>query len=1011
MTSMMRNIKIFGMMTVVLSVLVCFATDAVAQKSATYDSQYLKISGKLPECSYPQKRGGGNCLKNLNAKSCMDTTPFQMSGKAAYGVSSEMCARGHEWCEHNKSGGRYVSSARCPIPPKQAKNHQGYDYSAACGTPIYAPCDGRITVAKKNGMHFVCQMCGKTFEYTFYHNQAFKPAGSYSRGQKIGEAGNLNGYPCHMHIEIREGGVLLDPMNKGFDAYACSCQPEKQINRMNCFGGTGGAEASSNDTYNGGDEGPRTGEIATTAEDTKIPQSGPCKFEEILANYLQAGCIFCTPFRILFNTASIMAKSVYDIFAPAMVKVVVIGFALWLAFIILRFVSHFETREPRILVKTLLNQAFKVLIIVLLLQGPLEDMLSMTLDPVFSTGLKIAQIGGGLAGGGNPAECNIEPMQKANVGAGVIDKVVGGAVDLALNTVAPAGPIPSVVGSDVGGLSPELGNGIQCTIKVVQDRIIEILAMGRMCHCLAWENTILVFIPNMAYLVTAFAFFIFAFVMLLSYPFLLIDSLLKMAISIALLPVALGAFAFKATSQYLSKVFGTFVHAVLTFIFLSLVIMILATIAGQYKDEILSEDVKLGIRAITWFMVPALKMMFVLFLGWATLSEIQKFAKDFAGNIWGGSGVASSMTPIGSPVGAAANAAFKNRVAKPIGKTAVKGLKFAGGIGNEGLKHGYRGLKGAAFNSYGIAATNADGTAMLDDEGNQMYESSRPKIGTAWNAAVDKLENKAGKSGIGKLVSKGLNKVKVKTHNNYRSYNRDETGNIVETKTRVNSDGSRTVTRSDDFGSSTMIYNADGQVVGTSFTYSKAMQHMIDAKGRVNNAAINAFVQSSLLSEKEKQLMVVDMLVKARMNQYTGGKIDGRFQTRNVRNGVDAQGNNFIEVEQINEDGTMTSFNVTFKGDRAMTTVITVDKNRKGVAYASDGIVQRKTAINGDTVRHQYSIAKEYSDQTARPVFMDGSLASNIKREDIMFSSEDMKRFAEQVRDKGNKAYTLPEFK
>ena len=105
-------------MTVVLSVLACFATDAAAQKSATYDSPYLKISGKLPECSYPQKRGGGDCLRKMNSNSCMDTTPFQMSGKAAYGVSSEMCARGHEWCEHNKSGGRYVSSARCHIPPK-----------------------------------------------------------------------------------------------------------------------------------------------------------------------------------------------------------------------------------------------------------------------------------------------------------------------------------------------------------------------------------------------------------------------------------------------------------------------------------------------------------------------------------------------------------------------------------------------------------------------------------------------------------------------------------------------------------------------------------------------------------------------------------------------------------------------------------------------------------------------------------------------------------------------------
>ncbi|GEM_PF-600369 len=1006
MTDMKKNIKIFSITAAMLAVFVFFASDAAAQKSATYDSPYLKISGKLPECSYPQKRGGGSCLKAMNSNSCMDTTPFKMSGKAAYGVSSEMCARGHEWCEHNKSGGKYVSSARCPIPPKEAKNHQGYDYSAACGTPIYAPCDGRITVAKKNGMRFECQMCGKTFEYTFYHNQACAAAGQYSRGQKIGEAGNLNGYPCHMHIEIREGGVLLDPMNKGFDSYACSCQPEKQVNRMNCFNG-GDVPPENTDNVYTGDDG---GQMATTSEDTKIPQSGPCNFEEILANYLQAGCMFCTPFRILFNTASVMAKSVYDIFAPAMVKVVVIGFALWLAFVIMRFVSSFEARQagqPGMVIKTLLNQAFRVLVVVLLLQGPLEDILSMTLDPVFSTGLRIAQIGGGLAGGGNPAQCDIEPMEKNSSGG-----VMGWAIQKGLDTVAPAGPIPSVVDSDVGGLSPELGNGIQCTIKQIQDQIIEVLAMGRVCHCLAWTNRILLFIPNFAYLITSFAFFIFAIVMLLSYPFLLIDSLLKMAISIALLPVALGAFAFKVTSQYLHKVFGTFIHAVLTFIFLSLVIMIIATIAKQYVSEMLTEEVKSAHQAITWFMTSALKVMFVLFLGWAVLSEIQKFASNFASSIGsGGSGVGSGMGAIGSPVGAAANAALKNRVAKPIAKGAVKAAKYGAGIAGEGISHGYRGLKSAGFNSYGKAAQNADGTAMLDNEGNQMYESGGSPIGKVWNSAMNKLESKAGNSALGRLVGKGAQKAKVKTHSHYRSYSTDETGNIVEVKTRQNSDGSRTVTRSDDFGSSTMIYDANGKLVGSSFTYSKAMQYMLSPKGKVNTEAIKAFVQSSLLSEKEKQLMIVDMLVKARMNQYAGGKIDGRFQSRNVRNGVDAQGNNFIEVEQMNEDGTITSFNVTLKGDRAMTTIITVDKNRKGVAYASDGIVQRKTVINGDTVKHQYSIAKEYSDQTPRPVFMNGDLASNIKREDIMFSSEDMKRFAEQVRDKGNKAYTLSEFK
>ena len=275
----------------------------------------------------------------------------------------------------------------------------------------------------------------------------------------------------------------------------------------------------------------------------------------------------------------------------------------------------------------------------------------------------------------------------------------------------------------------------------------------------------------------------------------------------------------------------------------------------------------------------------------------------------------------------------------------------------------------------------------------------------------DSLQNTGRTSKLGKLVNKGAEKMKVKTSSNYRSYGTDATGNVVETKTKINRDGSKTITRSDDFGSISTMYSADGRVIGTQISYSRAMRNLVSAKGTVNQVAIAAFVQNSLLSEKEKQLMIVNMLVKSRMQQYAGGQLNGRFKDRNITNGVDAEGNNFIEITQHNEDGTITSFNATFKGNRVMTSIITVGKDRKGVAYATDGIVQRKTHINGENVQHQYSVADAYSNETSRPVFMNGDLSSNIQRKDILFSQEDMDRFTKQVVNKGNKAYHFSEFK
>lgn len=992
------KISRIALSAVVLFGVAFFCTDAAAANlSKNSYSPNLKIGGLLPECTYPQKSGGGKCLENLNAKSCLNTTPFSPIGR---GVSSEMCARGKSWCARNDPGRKH---RRCQNVAKGiVKNHEGYDYSAQCGTPIYAPCDGKITQCKTSGgsagLYFKCNpdaVCGKNIEFRFYHNQGCKPNGSYKRGNQIGSSGKVSGYPCHMHIEIREGGVLLDPMNSGFDNYVCGCKSNEKVNRLNCF--TGGAAPATEAVDTGYDTAltEATGEAVADANGGQPQMEENCTYAIVAENYQQAGCMFCKPFRILFNTASIMAKVAYDNLSEAVSIVVIIAFAIWMAVIIMQFISSFEIKEPRIMIKTLLNQAFRVLVIVLLLKGPLGDVLSMTLDPVFSTGLKIAQIGGGLVAGDNPAECNLTSGGDAvAIGDTGTVKAVGTGDDL------------SVVGSDVGGLSPELGNGIICTVKSIQDQIMDVMAIARVCWCLAWEDaSVFGLIPNFGYLLTSFAFFVAAFLLMMIYPFLLVDSILKMAIAIALFPAALGAFAFKITSQYLMKVWNVFINAIFTFIFLSLIILIISTIAKQYVTEIITTDVKEGaiMGPILWYTVGAAKIMFVLFLGWAVLHEAKDFADKFAASI--------NLNGIGSKTGSAFGAATKGLVAKPAFKLGKKAVKAGGRLAKENAGHYWRKFKAQRFKEDGDGLKSG----MVDEDGEDMYHTFGSAWGShagyAWNSMMSKIESK-GNSRLGRAWNKLNNKLKANTHETYHSFHTDENGNVKETKTKIYSNGRKVVTQSDVYGSVTRKEMADGSVAVTKQKGRSAIRKLVNKKGEVDMEALNGFMQNSLLSEKDKSLMIMSQLMKDRMGSYTGGSLDGIYKGRSIDNiTTDSDGNRVISIRQINEDGTESTFTATFhSGNRVMTTVSTIGGDGKGYEYSTDGIIQRKTIIDGDKVEHRYSVASHYSDQTTRPVYIDGSVASNIDESKILFGKEDMKRFGEQVRTKGNKAYDLSEF-
>lgn len=126
----------------------------------------------------------------------------------------------HEFPVDGPHGTRgYIGSFGAPRV--DGRTHEGFDITAACGTPLVAVRAG--TIIKKAydpdlyGNFIVLKGEGEKRTYKYAH--LIRPA-PVRRGQKVmagrrvgsvGQTGNAASTPCHLHLEIRTRGNLLNP--------------------------------------------------------------------------------------------------------------------------------------------------------------------------------------------------------------------------------------------------------------------------------------------------------------------------------------------------------------------------------------------------------------------------------------------------------------------------------------------------------------------------------------------------------------------------------------------------------------------------------------------------------------------------------------------------------------------------------------------------------------------------------------------------------------------------------
>lgn len=400
-----------------------------------------------------------------------------------------------------------------------------------------------------------------------------------------------------------------------------------------------------------------------------------CKYQTVKV------CTLCPIFAVAFNTVSAVGSKAISAFSGSVAKVVIIGFGIWLAIQILAFAASIETRDLKDLMQSLVTQGFIVLIVVAIIQTGVSNFFNSFVAPVYNTGQYMAQVMYNSCAGEDKKSCdseNSEAKETLDTSASMIKK---------------------------GSLPVSMGQNIILTMTLMENKVRQYKALGSALMCQSWVDGWLI-IPRFSLLLTGLGLWIFSMMLIVAVPLLMVDSVFQLGVAVALMPIAVGGFAFKSTRQYTKKVWETVLNSAFSFLFIAAVVLIilgtLHIISTDTSSNIMNfdklfnaDDLKGSVNAwvtdnnlvlyFGWGSRSFLRLCFVFLLAWSVMSMAKEFAGEFASSI--------SNTSIGSQIGTMGASAAKGmavKAGKPVAKAAGKAVMAGGRRALRGIGHAVR---------------------------------------------------------------------------------------------------------------------------------------------------------------------------------------------------------------------------------------------------------------------------------------------------------------------------------
>ncbi len=363
-------------------------------------------------------------------------------------------------------------------------------------------------------------------------------------------------------------------------------------------------------------------------------------------------CFLCPLFAIILKTDQTMATNSYNTLASPFKNLTIVLLALFIAYHTLLLVSGFTKQDAPKYLNTLLIQAFKVLLVVLLLSNS-DHIYKYAINPIMTAGLEF-----GLALLHSSGEGVLQELQsltaesKASMPEGVIEK------DL----------LATVMGA----------------IKLFNKAAGRVPAIGSMLTCIS-VNEGTKFLINFEMWFQGLVLMGFGWAIAFSSCFYLLDSVVRFGIFCTLLPFLIAMWPYEVTTKYTKTGWDIFMNVFFNFVMMGLIITLTSELIVQAATGG-SGGVEELEKAINGDSVEKLrKMMDIGGLEFIILIATCMFAFKLVGQIGHLAAEVSGTdggTNIGGKMGGQAAQA-----AKKIAQTAVKGAKLAasGGTAAAGM--------------------------------------------------------------------------------------------------------------------------------------------------------------------------------------------------------------------------------------------------------------------------------------------------------------------------------------
>lgn len=264
-------------------------------------------------------------------------------------------------------------------------------------------------------------------------------------------------------------------------------------------------------------------------------------------------CIYCPLFKTIFNAAQSMSTKAYDKLAGPLANVMLIGFAIVIAFMVLKNVSSFTKQDAPKFVTELLVNMFKVLVAYYMLKNA-NIVYGYIVGPVLKAGF---EFGSSLLFAKNDSYLAACDVSKTLQGVS--------------NGVMPA----------------YLYTNLDCFIKAVQAEVVVPQSVGSSLMCVARNagkesiGPVRNVLWDFGMMFQGFAIWVMGWIISLAFAFYLIDATIQLGIIGALMPFLIACWPFKATRNYTSKGWGIFMNTFFVYVFMGLVVSINVELLGQ----------------------------------------------------------------------------------------------------------------------------------------------------------------------------------------------------------------------------------------------------------------------------------------------------------------------------------------------------------------------------------------------------------------------------------------------